>query len=53
MGLREALSATTDAWARAYLGEPAERGEIAVSVLAPFLLGEAGEPVEVGAVMVA
>ena len=51
--LREALSATRDAWARAYLGEPSERGEIAVSMLAPFLFDEAGEPVAAGAVVVA
>jgi hypothetical protein len=51
--LREALRSTRDSWARAYVGEPAERGEVAVTMLAPLLLDEAAEPVEAGAVMVA
>jgi hypothetical protein len=38
--LREALSATRDAWMRAYLGQPAERGEVAVTMLGPLLLDE-------------
>ena len=40
VALRSALDATRDAWARAYLGEPADRGEVAVSILAPLLLDE-------------
>lgn len=38
--LRTALAETRDSWERAYLGEPPERGEAAVSILAPFLLDE-------------
>ena len=51
--LREALRATRPSWERAYLGQPAERGEAALSILAPLLLDDPAEPVEAGAVMVA
>ena len=53
VALRSALDETRDAWARAYLGQPAERGEVAVSILAPLLLDEEAAPVEARAVMVA
>lgn len=50
---REALIATREAWARAYAGQPAERGEVAVSILAPFLVDDAADATETSAIVVA
>lgn len=37
--LRSALDETRDAWARAYLGEPAERGEVAAVAALGWVVG--------------